>query len=393
MKLNVDSALVDRARAVVPVIRAHAQEAERERQLSAPVVEAMTQAGLLRLHVPRSLGGLEADIVTCARIAEEVSSSDSAVGWMLVVAGDAWFCSRLPDAGAEEIYADGPDAFIASSFQPPMHARAVAGGYRIGGEGKIASNIRMSTWVMVIAHIIDDDQPRTVDGGPQVLIAFLRTRDCRILDTWYSLGMRATDSNSIVADDIFVPSTRTFPVAAEFQPGAHYHGPLYRAPGTAIVAAWATIGLAVAGDAIGQLRDLAQRKTPGTEKKALRERASTQARLGLAYATLGSARTFLYDALAVSWERIVAGERASLAHKTDLLLAGAHAMQSSARVVELMHSAAGTTGTMTGSRLERHFRDIQTLRHHGLYAEGRYETAGMVALNLPPDLGLFLDVF
>ncbi len=51
-----------------------------------------------------------------------------------------------------------------------------------------------------------------------------------------------------------------------------------------------------------------------------------------------------------------------------------------------MYSVAGTSGFRTGSPLERHFRDIQVLKHHALAAESRYETVGQVYLGLPPDL-------
>jgi alkylation response protein AidB-like acyl-CoA dehydrogenase len=134
------------------------------------------------------------------------------------------------------------------------------------------------------------------------------------------------------------------------------------------------------------MRGLAARKTPTGTTSTLRELASTQAKVGLADAILRSSRTFLYEILAESWRRTLAGQPSSLAQRADLLLAAAHAMQSSVRVVELMHRAAGTSGIMTGSRLERHFRDAGTLRQHILFSENRYETVGKVALGLPLDL-------
>jgi alkylation response protein AidB-like acyl-CoA dehydrogenase len=168
MELNVDGVLVDAVRELGPVIREHADEGDRERRLSAPVVEAMAETGLLRLHVPRSLGGLEADPVTTAHVAEEVSRNDSAVGWTLLVGGAAWMCARLPDAGAEEIYADGPDTFIAGTLWPPLQAREAPGGYRISGTARFASAIHIANWVQVAALIMDGDQARTIDGAPQV---------------------------------------------------------------------------------------------------------------------------------------------------------------------------------------------------------------------------------
>jgi alkylation response protein AidB-like acyl-CoA dehydrogenase len=300
----------------------------------------------------------------------------------------AWWCARLPDAGAEEIYADGPDTFIAGTFQPPLQAREAAGGYRISGTGRFASAIHIANWVLVQALIMDGDQPRMIDGAAQAIGAFLRTRECRVLDTWYSLGMRATDTNDVAADDVFVPVARTFPLVAEFEPGTHYRGPLYRAPFMAAVAtAWAPIGLAIAGDAIDELRALAERKTPTGTTSSLRERPSTQAKVGLADAILRSATRFLNEVLAESWRRTLVGQTSSLAQKADLMLAAAHAMQSSVRVVELMHGAAGTSGIMTGSRLERHFRDVETLKQHICFSATRYETVGKIALGLTPEAG------
>ena len=51
-----------------------------------------------------------------------------------------------------------------------------------------------------------------------------------------------------------------------------------------------------------------------------------------------------------------------------------------------MYGVAGTTGIYTGNPLERQFRDIEVLKHHGFASEGRYETVGQVYLGLSPDL-------
>ena len=53
-----------------------------------------------------------------------------------------------------------------------------------------------------------------------------------------------------------------------------------------------------------------------------------------------------------------------------------------------MFGVAGTSAIYAGSRLGRHFRDIQVLKQHTAYAANRYETVGQVLLGLPPDLAL-----
>ena len=49
------------AAALAPLVQASAQESERSRRLAVPLVEAMAQAGLFRLWIPRAIGGEEAD--------------------------------------------------------------------------------------------------------------------------------------------------------------------------------------------------------------------------------------------------------------------------------------------------------------------------------------------
>jgi indole-3-acetate monooxygenase len=377
------------ARELGPLIREHADEAERARRLSRPVIDGLREVGLLRLYAPRSLGGLEVDPVTCARVVEEVSGYDSAAGWALMI-GNAmdWWCARLPDAGAEEIYAQGPDTIIAAAFNPPMQAVEVDGGYRVRGRNPLASNVSEASWVFVPALVMDGDQPRMTDGQPEVVGAFVPAGDCEIVDTWHALGMRGTDSNDVVVDDVIVPAWRTFPIAPEFEPGTHYQGPLYRMPAMGgAVLVWATVGLAVARAAIDELASLAIGKTPFASSTTLRERASAQAKLGRAEALVRSARALLYEELGGAWARTKAGEKSSIEQKADLLLAAVNAIDSSARVTELMYAAAGTTAIYTRNPLERHFRDMQVVKQHGFLSESRYETVGQVRLGLPPDLG------
>ena len=47
-----DQSLLDAAREIAPIVRAHNEEAERERRLSQPVLEALRETGLLRMIGP-----------------------------------------------------------------------------------------------------------------------------------------------------------------------------------------------------------------------------------------------------------------------------------------------------------------------------------------------------
>jgi alkylation response protein AidB-like acyl-CoA dehydrogenase len=383
-------ALLAAARQLGPLIREHADAAERNRRLSPEVIRGVVDAGLCRLLLPRSLGGLEVDPATCAEVVETVAGFDSAAGWALQAGNTgAWWAARLPRAGVEEIYADNPSALMAAAFHPPQQAREAAGGFRITGRGPLASTIHDAEWLFLTAMLMEGDQPRMVDARPQLIALVLRAGEVEIVDTWSSLGMRGTDSNDVVIHDVFVPRARTFPLVPGFEPGPYHGGPLYRLPGVGAVSlVIAPVALAVARGAITELRDLAQRKTAFGYGKTLRERSIVQATLARAEAMLRGARLLFYDALAAAWSRATAGAAPTLEQRADLLLAGVHAAATAASVTEMMHRVAGTSGIYTRSPLERHFRDVQTLRQHGFLSDNRYEAVGQVYCGVPPEFVL-----
>ena len=387
MNVKIDDGLLSKAEEIGPIIRQEVERSEEARRLTRRDFETLAGAGFLRLYVPRSLGGLEVDPVTCARIVEQVSGFHSAAGWALMVANSvAWWCSRLPAEGVEEIYAKGPDSFVATAFHPPVSATEVEGGYRLTGRAPLASNVHDASWVMLTALVKTNERS---DGPPDVIAAVFSTDEVEIIDTWRSLGMRATDSNDVEVKALFVPRRRTFKFALEFEANEHYRGQLYRSPALgAALAPWATVALAIAANVIQEFRELAHRKTPFVSTTLLRERATVQSKLGRAEALLRSARLLLYETLAQAWERTLGGKGSTLEEKTDLLLSAVHAVNSAAAVTELMYSAAGTTAIYEGNPIERHFRDVQVLKQHGFMSESRYETAGQVYLGMEPDLSL-----
>jgi indole-3-acetate monooxygenase len=383
MPWEPDTSIIDTAREIAPIIREHSQEAERQRRLSQPVLKALRETGLLRMNTPRSLGGLETDPVTRALVVEEVGRHDSAAAWTLENPLDwAFFCARLPDEGAEEIYSRGADILIAAQFGRPLKATSTNGGYRISGQAPFVSNCRDAGWFSSTV-LVDED---SAAGEPEMRMVYFPREGCEIIDTWNVMGMRGTGSHDISVTDVYVPKFRTFPMQPDFEPGSHYRGPLYRLPlmGTA-AAGIPTPMLGVARRALDEVTELARNKTPVASSCLLRERATAQVQLGRAEAILRSGRLLLLDTLRQAWRRCLDGETHSLEQRADLQLGIAHAMTSAVQAVELACSIAGTTAFRATSPLERCFRDVQTMRHHVFASEQRYATFGQVYLGVEPD--------
>lgn len=390
-KHAIDESLVAKAHALGPLIHEHAAEAEQKRQLSKPVVDALVQSGLTKMFLPTALGGLATDPITCLCVMEEVASSDSVAAWFLMAANSStWFGARLSAPTTEEIYRDPKNCVMATAFQPPVEAREVPGGYRLTGRRAFASGIHSARWVCLTGIVMEGPAPRMTHGRPEIVVGVMPAASVEIIDTWYGLGLRGSDSNDVSVHDLFVPAAWTCQLVPAFEPNAYYRAPLYRLPviGAIPLAHIPPIATAIAQSAIDVVRALSAKRTPMGSVVPLRDRGAAQEKLGRAEGMLRSALALMYDAMSDAWSRTLAGETLTLQQRADLLLAATHTVQVSADVTDMMFAAGGSSAVFMGHALERLFRDSQVIRQHGFVCAARYETAAQVSLGLEPDLPL-----
>jgi indole-3-acetate monooxygenase len=374
---------------IQPILSKCIEEETENRRLSPHVFEAMKKAGLFKLYLPKSLGGSETDPLTTAHITEKVASHNTAAGWSMMVANtSAWWCNRLSEKGIEEIYKDGADTFIAGAFHPPMRATPTNGGYIINGRSPLASNVHEAKYIFVCALVMDGDQPKMINGMPALIAAFLNTANIQILDTWHTIGMKATDSNDIVANGVFVPIHLSYFLDPSIQPNKYHSAALYKYPalGVSVASLIPPVALAIARNAINELKSLAASKVPFGSAVSMKERGSVQRKLGMAEAMVQSASAYLHHVISKYWNKTIDGESLSMEERADLLLAATHTNQSCVQAVDLMYAAAGSTAIYTKNKLSRHMCDMQVIRQHGFSNESRFETAAQVYFGLQPDL-------
>ena len=68
---------LEAARRIAPLIRASADEIDAHRQLPRPVFEALADAGIFLMAVPRALGGGEIDMPTYVKVIDEIAQADA----------------------------------------------------------------------------------------------------------------------------------------------------------------------------------------------------------------------------------------------------------------------------------------------------------------------------
>ncbi|MCZ6620090.1 MAG: acyl-CoA dehydrogenase family protein [Gammaproteobacteria bacterium] len=373
--------VLDKVASIVPLVRQQRSAAEAAGRLGDEVVAALVEAGVTRLFLPSSLGGLEVDPVLCAKVTEMLARADTAAAWFVMVANSARLMAAYwPAELVEILWADNPDAIVAASGNRPLTGEAEKRGYRVSGFNSFVSGCHHAQWFLT---------PLIV--GTERRMALLRMRDCEIVDNWQVLGMRGSGSNDVRVHDVWIPARQTVLMTEE--PGErnrYYQGALYRCPGRVVFATYVPVTLVLAEQALATLLDLAEQKSPYATDEKLKHRSIAQVKYGKALAIHRSGRDYFYNALAQAWQRAQAGEEATPRQKADLYLAGTHAVQSSAEVVGLVADAAGTSVIYEGQPLERIVRDMETLRHHGFASESRYGSVAQLYWGAKLDYPLML---
>ncbi len=195
--------IVERFRAIAPGFAARAAAAEQARRIPRESVKEMLAAGLARILVPRRFGGYELDFDTWLDVILEISRADASHGWCAsLIVHHAHLVGRFPEEAQRAVWRNGPDVVIAASLAPAASITSGEGGYCVSGrQSANASGVDHSSWVIVggLVH----------DGGASERKFFLIPQgEFQIRDTWFMAGMQATGSNTIVTDNVFVPSTR-----------------------------------------------------------------------------------------------------------------------------------------------------------------------------------------
>jgi alkylation response protein AidB-like acyl-CoA dehydrogenase len=375
-------------RTLEPLIREHADEAERNRRLSQPVVTALAEAGFFRLYLPRTLGGFEVDPLTFCCVIEALAHIDAATAWCAWIAStNPPFLPNLSDQAVEEIFGKDPQVVTAAVVFPPGKAVVHEGGYVVSGRWPYASGCQHTSWMFMLCNVFDGEQMRLMENGqPEVRGVFLPTKQVTILDTWDVSGLAGTGSHDIVVEHVFVPEVYSWQFGPGMFPhGKHFQGPLYRYPFYGAVGApLGAIALGIAQGAINACMELAHTKRSAGTTELLRDRPSFHVRLAEAVALVRSARAWLHAAVQQTWEAVCAGEQISFEERADLLLAAANATRSAATAVDVVYTLAGATANYRRSPLQRALRDIHALTQHVLTASHQYESAGRMLLGLPP---------
>ncbi len=376
---------LDAARKLAPVIRAAADEIEAQRELPRPLFEALADAGLFHLALPRALGCPELDLPTYIQVIEEIGRADASTGWCVNQGAIyATYAARMPRDAARAIWIDPPRAVVANTPAATARAVVVPGGYRVTGRQGFSTGCRHATWLAAHAQVVEDGRVRLeADGEPETRYLFVPVAEGELLDTWHVRGMRGTGTHHFAVQEVFVPAERT--VLSVTAPLLE-RGPLYRIPRTLCFASGdAAVALGTARACLAAFVELAGTKTPRAMEALLRDQPMIQADVGHAEAALRASRAFLTEAVGEVWDAVTATGSLTLDHRATLRLATTHAIRQAASIVDAVYHAAGATAAYDGHPIQRHFQDVHVMTQHLQARLAHYELVGRHWLGLPID--------
>lgn len=383
MEGNITGArLLERARALQPLIQSHRMEGDAAVRVSAPVHEALAASGIYRASAPIDAGGLEVDLADQARVIEQLGYADVTVAWCVANSAMSGLLAARMDASDRRRLYERPDAFYGFGLAAGGRAVAVDGGYRVSGRWPVVSGAALATWFGLGCIVHDaEETPRTADGAPEVRFLLVDAVDVEVLDTWSEMGgMRGTGSHAVRTEQAWVP--RGLAVSLDDEP--QVPGSLFRL-GIGLVG---NVGLTAAmlggaRAAFDALVELASARVSEAMGVAWRDWPTTQERVAACRARIMAARAGLFE-VAEAVQAAVDGAEAPPERRADVFAMVDLAQDACRQVCSELMSVASITGARRGHPLELTVRDVQTMSVNWARYRQLHFDAGRTYLGLAP---------
>jgi alkylation response protein AidB-like acyl-CoA dehydrogenase len=372
--------LVERAKALVPLIAREADEIERTRRLTPPVVSALIENGLYRSLLPQSVGGAEAQPQIFMQMLEEIAKVDASTAWCLGQCSVCGMTAAYLDLDAAHEIFDAPNSVLAWGAVANA-VQVVPGGYRVTARWDFASGSRQANWLGAHVQIIEADGTKRIkpNGSPEIRTIVFPATSATMYDVWDVIGLRGTGTDSYSVDDLFIPDKY---VALRDDPtGLRETGPLYAFTTFAMFGlGFAAISVGVARATLDAMIDLARGKA-SVGLKAMRENNAVLGALGRMEGNLRAARAYIYATAGEAWDEATQTGKLTEDRRLALRLASTWTIHQAASVVDAAYHMAGATAVFRANKFERRFRDMHAIAQQIQARDNHYEDVGKMLLD------------
>ncbi|MGF0173575.1 flavin-dependent monooxygenase [Streptomyces sp. Marseille-Q5077] len=363
---GTDTDLVNRVRALRPLVREHALRAEQERQVTPEVAAALTDAGIHRMNVPRRYGGYQSRLDTQVDAVAEIASACGSTAFKTVIqAGCSYIAALFPDEAQDEIFTN-PDAKVGGTLVPDATAVRSDGGYVVNGTSGFATGCHDADWHLLTVRV----ESESGEGPPELLWTAVPMAELEILDDWYVSGLAGTGSDSVVARDVFVPAHRILPVgpllAGEIGSKTNADDPFYRMPVLLLFCVWtAPNALGLARSALAEFTERSRRRgITYTLHQRQNEATVTHLQAAEAAMKISCAELLTAEFVALIESRAESGEPYTPEERARIRAQSGYVARLCKEAVDLLGSAAGASSLHRDVPIQRAVRDLHALSLH-----------------------------
>ncbi|GAC1337687.1 MAG: acyl-CoA dehydrogenase family protein [Bradyrhizobium sp.] len=379
MNMLPDFGLIERARALAPLIAREAGEIERTRRLTQPVVSALIEHGLYRALLPQSVGGAEAPPEIFMQMLEEVAKADASTAWCLGQCSVCAMTAAYLDAdAAREIFA-APNGILAWGAIANQ-VQAVPGGYRATARWDFASGSRQASWLGAHVRVVEaDGTPRLKpDGAPEIRTILFPVASATMHDVWDVIGLNGTGTDSYSVENLFIPEK--FAALRDDATALREKGPLYKfTTFTMFGLGFASVALGVARATMDGAIELSRGKV-SVGLKAMRGHNAVQGLIGRTEGNLRAARAYLFATASEAWGDVTRTGVVTNEQRTAMRLASTWTIHQAAAVVDTAYHMAGATAVFRANPFERRFRDMHAIAQQIQARDTHYEDVGKAIL-------------
>lgn len=335
--------------------------------LSTETLSDLKSEGMFRLGTPRQYDGAEVSVATAAKVCEELAHGCPAAAWTVGIAyGGSRSAAQLSAAVRSDIWKDSPDVIISTTAKPAGDAIPTDAGWQLSGRWGWISGLNYSQWAFL--GFMDRRNPDQLQRS----MALVPTASLDVQRTWAVAGLRATRSDTAIADGVAIDEAYALSLPAMAE-GAYSR--MHPAEPRAFLHLTNNVPLAgvVIGIAAAVLAAVVSRASTGQRSlsplhRHVADAGIYQAGVADAATRIDAARLLLQRAASDIDHAAEEGRELPLIARTRIRSDISFAVRAARHAVGDLLDTAGSSSFADQSLLQRLWRDIETASRHAAFS-------------------------
>ncbi len=365
-QVSLGALLQQRARAMVPVLRARQQEAARLGCLPQVTIDELQAHGFFRIMQPKRWGGFEMEPRHFFEVQMILAEGCMSTAWVLgVVAIHNWQLGLFDDRAQQDVWGNNEATLISSSYMPVGKVTRVEGGFRLSGRWGFSSGSLHCEWAFLGAMV----PPEQAGGAPDYRTFLVPRCDYTIVKNWDVSGLEGTGSNDIVVENAFVPAYRTHRSLEGFHcdsPGnAVNTSPIFRLPfGQIFVRAVSSSSIGCLQGVVNAFIEVNKHRIGINDGAKVAQEPNVQMAIANAIAVIDECKTVMFRNFDSMMEYARRGETPPLQERIKMRFDASLVAKKCTDAINEMFICCGAMGIFRSHPLNRAWLDINAGRTH-----------------------------